>query len=234
MRRKIFYIVNLFLSLLIRLSNSNFWDNIYTQADSPHFVLDDNFQISLLNSEENNIAGEILLSSDLGLIKFSIILSEKNINDSFIQVIINFNNGHIYFDTEEKCFYKYIDLIEQVNPKFIINAYDIFSYFSEDENYYHYIIANPLEISDSNNNIIILLAKEIMNGIENNLKKYKSIFDTNFYVDFIIAKKDNLFNKIHVKTSFGLMELKTEFKPYNSTIEQFNGIHNPSECAEYL
>ena len=234
MRRKIFYIINIFLSFLIQLSYSNFWDNIYTQANSPHFVLDDNFQIKLFSSESNTLAGEILLSSDLSLIKLSLILSEKNINDSFIQVIINFNNGMIYFDTEEKCFYKYIDLIEQVNPKFIINAYDILSYFSEDENYYHYIITNPLEITDSNNNRIILLAKEIMNDIRNNFNKYKSIFDTNFYVDFIIAKNEGLFNKIQVKTSYGVMELKTEFKPYNSTIEQFNEIHNPGECAEYI
>ena len=86
----------------------------------------------------------------MGLIKISLILSESNIDDSFIQIIINFNEGKVYFDTEEKCLYKYIDLIEQVSPKFIINAYDLLSYFLEDENNYHYIVTNPLEIEESN------------------------------------------------------------------------------------
>jgi hypothetical protein len=223
----------IFLILLLQFSFSNIWDNIYTQSNSPHFIIDDNFEINLLNIETNSTAGELLLSSELGLIKLSLILSELNTNDSFIQIIINFNNGKIYFDTEEKCLYKYMSLVEQLSPKFIVSAYDLLSYFSEDENNYHYIITNPFEISDNYNDTVLLLANNILNDFENNFKRYETIYDKNLYADFIIGKKENKIKGIDIKTSYGLINFKTEFKAYNLTIEQFFGIHDPEQCVEY-
>ena len=228
----IIFNILIFLFLLFQFSFSNIWDNIYTQSNSPHFIIDDNFQIDLLNIETNATAGELLLSSELRLIKLSLILSELNTNDSFIQIIINFNNGKIYFDTEEKCLYKYMSLIEQLSPKFIVSAYDLLSYFSQDENNYHYIITNPFEFSD-NNTKVLLLANNILNDFENNFKRYESIYDKDLYADFIIDKNERKIKGIDIKTSYGLINFKTDFKAYNITKEQFFGIHDPEQCVEY-
>ena len=228
----IIYNILIFLFLLFQFSFSNIWDNIYTQSNSPHFIIDDNFQIDLLNIETNATAGELLLSSELRLIKLSLILSALNTNDSFIQIIINFNNGKIYFDTEEKCLYKYMSLIEQLSPKFIVSAYDILSYFSQGENNYHYIITNPFEFSD-NNTKVLLLANKILNDFENNFKRYETIYDKDLYADFIIDKNERKIKGIDIKTSYGLINFKTDFKAYNITKEQFFGIHDPEQCVEY-
>ena len=221
-----------FLLSLLKLSLSNVWDNIFTQANSPHYNIAENFEIKLFNIEANTTAGQILVSSELGLIKLSLILSEENEEDSFIQIIINFNNGKIYFDTEEKCLYKYMSLIEQLSPKFIVSAYDLLSYFSQDENNYHYIITNPFEFSD-NNTKVLLLANNILNDFENNFKRYESIYDKDLYADFIIDKNERKIKGIDIKTSFGLINFKTDFKAYNITKEQFFGIHDPEQCVEY-
>ena len=47
----------IFLILLLQFSFSNIWDNIYTQSNSPHFIIYDNFEINLLNIETNSTAG---------------------------------------------------------------------------------------------------------------------------------------------------------------------------------
>ena len=222
-----------FLLSLLGLSLSNVWDNIFTQANSPHYNIAENFEIKLFNIEANTTAGQILVSSELGLIKLSLILSEENEEDSFIQILVNFTNGKVYFDTEEKCLYKYIDLIGQVTPKFILNAYDILSYFSQDENYYHYIVTNPLKTSEVNNNAVLLLAKEIINDFGKNYKKYQNIYDENLYADFFVDKKEEIIKSIKVKTEYGLLRFNTEYAAYNITIDQFMGIHNTSNCTEY-
>ena len=222
-----------FLLPLLKLSLSNVWDNIFTQANSPHYNIAENFEIKLFNIEANTTAGQILVSSELGLIKLSLILSEENEEDSFIQILVNFTNGKVYFDTEEKCLYKYIDLIGQVTPKFILNAYDILSYFSQDENYYHYIVTNPLKTSEVNNNAVLLLAKEIINDFGKNYKKYQNIYDENLYADFFVDKNEEIIKTIKVKTEYGLLRFNTEYAAYNITIDQFMGIHNTSNCTEY-
>ena len=227
-----YYCILLLLFSLFNFSFSNIWDNIYTQVNSPHFTIDDNFQVDLLNSETNSTAGELLLSSELGLIKLSLILSEANINDSFIQIIIDFNAGKLFFDTEEKCLYKYMDLIKQLSPKFIVSAYDILSYFSEDENNYHYIVTNPFESSNINNTVISL-TKNIIKDFSDNFKIYESIYDKDLYADFVIDKYKSEFKNIEVKTGYGSLNFKTEFKAYNITREQFMGIHDTDQCVEY-
>ncbi len=215
-----YYCILLLLFSLFNFSFSNIWDNIYTQVNSPHFTIDDNFQVDLLNSETNSTAGELLLSSELGLIKLSLILSEANINDSFIQIIIDFNAGKLFFDTEEKCLYKYMDLIKQLSPKFIINAYDILSYFSEDNDYYRYIVTNPLEITGLEKNVF-LLAENIMIDFGNNFKEYKSIYDKDLYAEFIVDKNEEMIKHLKIKTSYGLLDFKTVFKAYNITEDKF-------------
>jgi len=227
-----YYIIALFLSLL-KISLSNVWDNIYTQANSPHYVIADNFEIKLLNIEENITAGEILVSSELGLMKLSLILTEENEDDSFIQILLNFTEGKIYFDIQEKCLYKYFDMLKEITPKFILNGYDIFSYFDEDKNNYHYIVTNPLESPNTKDNRILFLAKEILNDFGTIFKKYKSIYDKDLYADFLVDKIEEKIKTIQIKTTYGFMKLNTEYKAYNIIIDQFKGIHDPKNCTEY-
>ena len=227
-----YYVIALFLSLL-KLSLCNIWDNMYTQANSPHYILADNFEVKLLNIEDDSTAGEILVSSELGLMKLSFILTEENEEDSFIQIILNFTNGKIYFDMQEKCLYKYFDILEEISPKFILYAYDIFSYFDKDENYYHYIVTNPLETSDTKNNTILFLAKEIIKDFGTIFKKQKSIYDKDLYVDFLVDRIEEKIKTIQIKATYGFMKLNTAYKAYNITKEQFIGIHDPKNCTEY-
>ena len=227
-----YYIIALFLSLL-KISLSNVWDNIYTQANSPHYVIADNFEIKLLNIEENITAGEILVSSELGLMKLSLILTEENEDDSFLQILLNFTEGKIYFDIQEKCLYKYFDMLKEITPKFILNGYDIFSFFYEDKNNYHYIVTNPLESPNTKDNRILFLAKEILNDYGTIFKKDKSIYDKDLYADFLVDKIEEKIKTIQIKTTYGFMKLNTEYKAYNITIDQFKGIHEPKDCTEY-
>ena len=227
-----YYLLALFLSLL-KLSLCNIWDNIYTQANSPHFVLVDNLEIKLLNIEDDSTAGEILVSSELGLMKLSFILTEEDEEDSFIHILLNFTEGKIYFDIQEKCIYKYFDILKEISPKFILNAYDIFSYFDKDENYYHYIVTNPLETSDTKNNTILFLAKEIIKDFGTIFKKEKSIYDKELYADFLVDRIEEKIKTIQIKSTYGFMKLNTAYKAYNITIDQFKGIHAPKDCTEY-
>ena len=227
-----YYIIALFLSLL-KLALSNVWDNIYTQANSPHYVLADNFEIKLLNFEENITVGEILVSSELGLMKLVLIFSEENKEDSFIHILLNFTEAKIYVDMQEKCLYKYFDMLKGISPKFILFGYDIFSYFDKDEYNYHYIVTNPLETSNSKDNKILLLAKEILNDFGTIFKKSKSIYDKDLYVDFLVDKIEEKLKTIQIKTTYGFIKFNTKYKAYNITIDQFKGIHDPENCTEY-
>ena len=176
------------------------------------------------------------MSSEFNLTKFSFILDESNSKDSFIQLLIDFNIGKIYFDMEEQCYFKYYNLIEQINPKFIINAYDILSYFSEDENDYHYIVINPLELTVVENeklNIIPNILKNVLQNLEKNILKSKTIFDRDIYGDFVIDKKTETIKSISVKINDTFINLNTIYKPYNIEREQFNSIHDLKDCIEY-
>ena len=229
--------INIFLlSFLFFLINSNIWDNIYSQEKSPHFNIPDNFQIILRNEKDNSIAGELLVSSELKLIKCSFILDESNSVDDFIQLTIDFNNGRIYFDTQEKCVYQWYDIVGQISPKFILNAYDLLSYFSEDENYYHYLIINPLELAEVDEvqiNKIPTLVKNILNSL-NKIVLQKTIYDKPFYGDFIIDKKELSIKSITIKTVSVLNSFNTSFRSYNVEKESFKGFHSLENCVEYV
>ena len=174
-----------------------------------------------------------MVSSELGLMKLSFILTEEDEEDSFIHILLNFTEGKIYFDIQEKCLYKYFDILKEISPKFILNAYDIFSYFDKDENYYHYIVTNPLETSDTKNNTILFLAKEIIKDFGTIFKKEKSIYDKELYADFLVDRIEEKIKTIQIKSTYGFMKLNTAYKAYNITIDQFKGIHAPKDCTEY-
>ena len=223
------------LPFLILIINSNLWDNIYSQSKSPHSSLPDNFELLLVKEEDNTIAGDLLMSTEHNLTKFSFVLDESNGQDSFIQLLIDFNKGRLYIDTQEKCFYQYVNLIEQICPKLILNAYDLLSYFSEDENDYHYIVINPLEISEVGEdelNKLPSLLKNILLLFGKVTKKYNSIYDKDFYCDFIIDKKKQLIRALSIKTNSAITTFNTIFRAYDIGKEKFNGIHKLEECVE--
>ena len=229
-------IINIFLSSILLLSiQSNIWDNIYSQSKSPHFYIPDNFQITLTNEKDGSLAGELFVSSRLNLIKLSFILDESNEKDAFIQLLIDFKTGKIYFDTEEKCVYIYYDIVEQISPKFILNAYDLLSFFSEDENYYHYVVINPLSLAevDDEVNIVAKIFKNILLGLEKNILENKTIYDKPFYGDFIISKEELKLKALTVKARDTLNTFNTDYNAYDIEKEKFNIIHNLTECTEY-
>ena len=226
----------IFLSIQLLSIYSNIWDNIFSQAKSPHFNLAENFQILLTNEKDNSTVGELFVSSELNLIKFSFILDDSSVKDAFIHLLINFNDGKIYFDTQEKCAYLYYDIVEQISPKFILNAYDLLSYFSEDKDYYHYIIINPLELAevdDDRINKLPSLLRKILVDFEKIAQQSKTIYDKPFYGDFIVDKKDLKIKSLTVKTVSSLNTFNTSFSTYNIEREKFNGIHNLEDCTEY-
>ena len=224
------------LSILLLIINSNLWDNIYSQSKSPHSTLPDNFELLLLNEKDNTIAGDLLMSTEHNLTKFSFILDESNGQDAFIQLLIDFNAGRLYIDTQEKCVYQYINLIEQLCPKFILYAYDLLSYFSEDSNDYHYIVINPLEISEveeDDMNKIPSLLKYIFLFFGQVSKKYNTIYDKDFYGDFIIDKNKQTIRAVTIKTKNAMTTFNTNFRAYDIEKEKFNGIHKLEDCVEY-
>ena len=231
--------INLYLlslSFFILFTNSNIWDNIFSQVKSPHFVIPNNFQVLLFNENDNSTLGELYVSSDLSLIKFSFILDESGSKDAFIHLLIDFNDGKIYFDTEEKCVYMYYDIVEQISPKFILNAYDLLSYFSEDENNYHYIVINPLELAEVDDEVSKLpsLLKNILQDIDKIvLQNQKTIYEKTFYVDFIINKKELTIKTITIKAKDSFINFNSLFTSSNIEKEKFNGIHSLSSCTEY-
>ena len=223
------------LSISLLIIQSNIWDNIFSQSKSPHFSIPDNFQIILTNEKDGSTAGELFVSSNLNLVKFSFILDESNTKDAFIQLLIDFKSGKIYMDTQEKCVYIYVDIIEQISPKFITNAYDLLSFFSEDENYYHYIVINPLSLADVDDevNIIAKIFKNILLGLEKNILENKTIYDKPFYGDFIISKETLKIKALTVKARDTLNTFNTDYSAYDIEKERFNVIHNLTECTEY-
>ncbi len=221
-------------SFLLLLSNSNIWDNIYSQANSHHFEIPEEFTIKLINDKDNSTAGQLKVSCELSLIKFIFILDEADTEDSFIHFLLDFNTGKIYFDTQEKCVYLYYDLVEQVSPKFILNAYDLLSYYSEgDDNNYHYIVTNPLELDEDEMTGLPLLLKNILIDIDNIVLKNKTIYDKSFYVDFIINKDEMNITALSIKARDAFVNYNTYFNQTKFTPDDFNGIHSISECYEY-
>ena len=230
-------LINIFvLSILLLIINSNLWDNIYSQSKSPHSNLPNNFELFLINQKDNTTAGDLLMSTEHNLTKFSFVLDESNGQDPFIQLLIDFNKGRLYIDTHEKCVYQYINLIEQLCPKFILNAYDLLSYFSEDENDYHYIVINPLEISEVDEddmNKFPSLLKYILLFFGKVTKKYNSIYDKDFYGDFIIDKNKQQIRALTLKTKNSIITFNTIFKAYDIDKDKFNSIHKLEDCVEY-
>ena len=224
------------LTFFIICINSNIWDNIYSQIYSPQTPIPENFQIILINENDNSTAGELLISSELKLIKFTFLLDDSNNVDPFIHLLIDFNKGRVYFDSEEKCVFHYSEIFEKINPLFIIRSYDLLSYFSEDEENYHYIVINPLELTEFDESLISKLPpflKKVIHELERIILKVNSIYDKRFYGDFVIDKKEGIIKSISIKIFSTFSKFNTKYSAYNIEKEKFKSIHNLEDCIEY-
>jgi len=227
--------MNIFLILLFFTSiYANIWDNIYSQAKSPRLVIPKDFQLTLRSENSDSTIGEIYLNSEENLIKLSLVLDELGSKDEFIHIIFNFNEGKIYFDTQEKCVYQYYEMVEQLSVDFFLNAYDLLTYFSEDNDNFYYTLVNPLEISvaDDKINKIPSLISNVLKNVKN-LVKSNNIYDSEYYGDFIIDKQTLKIKAISIKTGELVTRVSTDYKSGTFDKERFNAIHNLTECIEY-
>ena len=228
-------IMNIFLILLFFTSiYANIWDNIYSQAKSPRLVIPKDFQLTLRSENSDSTIGEIYLNSEENLIKLSLVLDELGSKDEFIHIIFNFNEGKIYFDTQEKCVYQYYEMVEQLSVDFFLNAYDLLTYFSEDNDNFYYTLVNPLEISvaDDKINKIPSLISNVLKNVKN-LVKSNNIYDSEYYGDFIIDKQTLKIKAISIKTGELVTRVSTDYKSGAFDKERFKAIHNLTECIEY-
>lgn len=222
-----------FIFLLSQIS-CNIWDNIYSHSLSPHIPLPEDFSLFVINEEKNDsVIGELYVSSSLNLIKFSFVLNIGESYDAFSQLMVDFNEGKIFFDTQEKCLYKYYSIAKDLSTKFILKAYDLLSYFTTDEQYYHYIVVNPLELTDVDNNYLKInkLIADVSQDIKS--KTGSSIFDKDFYIDFIIDKITNEISSIKIKSNNSMSTFLVKYKAYDVEKEKFNIIHPLDQCKEF-
>ena len=169
-----------FIFFLFSFSLCNIWDNLYSHSQSHHKEIPNDFLLELYN--ENKSMGEFLTSSKLNVIKLTLILSkEGKFPDKFLNFLLDFNNATYTLDTEEKCIYTNNNFIKGFTTKFFLNAYDILTYYSPTENYYEYIITNPLSYD---NEISKLL---------------NSIYDKSYYINAKVGKKSNILEKVQIQ-----------------------------------
>lgn len=128
----------------------NIWDNMITQLSSPQFSIPDELKLEVFN--QDNKAMEIFISSKLNMIKFSLINDDlvrsvipNNITSTVADIYLNFTNGTIKIDFEDSCYFKNVTAISKLTTKFILFSYDLLTYFKDTQDYYEYILTNPLQ-----------------------------------------------------------------------------------------
>jgi hypothetical protein len=116
-----------------------------------------------------------------------------------------------------------------------LNAYDLLSYFSEDSVNYHYIVTNPLEVEQVDDQVRTLpsLLSRILHDVDRIVLKNQTIYDKSFYVDFLIGKNDINLKSLSVKAKDIFINFYAEFNNTELNRDQFKGIHPLSECREY-
>lgn len=151
----------------------NFWDNIYSNLQNPNVDIPEEFKLELFNINNNlKKSAEILASSSLNKLKITIYesfklktdnvvanlfkqtsnsakprkLEESPDNKELLNVVINFSrdNGSIVISSPNKvCQIQKLPNLDSLSVKFILELYNIFTYFKENENTKEYIFTNP-------------------------------------------------------------------------------------------
>jgi hypothetical protein len=172
--------MNYYIFFLFSFSLCNIWDNLYSHSQSEHKEIPNDFKLELYN--DNKSMGEFISSSKLNVMKLTLILNkEGKFPDKFLNFLLDFNSGTYTLDTKEKCIYTNNTFIKGFTTKFFFNSYDILTYYSPTENYYEYIITNPLNYD---NEISKLL---------------NSIYDKSYYINAKVGKKSNILEKVQIQ-----------------------------------
>jgi hypothetical protein len=138
------------VSSLLGLYRCNIWDNLYSNLRSPQYELYTEFMLQLYNGDKEII--RILCSSDYNTIKISLLDEQLKKNLTIADLYLNFTGATASVDFEDKCLYKPVRAMEPINVLFLLSAYDLFTFFREDNklHLYEYILVNPNGPSASN------------------------------------------------------------------------------------
>jgi hypothetical protein len=213
----------LFIILSINYISCNIWDNLISQLSSPQFSIPDELKLELFN--EDRKAMEVLVSSKFNTIKFSLINEDLvnsvipgNLTSTVADVYLNFTNGTIQMDFDDSCYYKNASQIRAMTTKFILNSYDLLTFFYETSDYYEYIYTNPLQkaLDNTANRSKFSLRslkknEELRNLIElpetinnhadtiNNFLLKNNVLDKDSMIMFKVNKKTTILETINLK-----------------------------------
>ena len=185
------YLMIYIIFLLFGFSKRNIWDNFYSHSKSEHQIIPDDFKLELYNG--NKSMGEFWASSSSNFIKLSLILHKDNkFPDKFLNLVLDFNNGTFTLDTQEKCIYTNNSIIKSFTTKFFLNSYDLLTFYSPTENYYEYIITNPLTYDNE--------VSKLLN----------SIYDKPYLINAKVGKQSNLLEKVQIQIEKVPMDFDTK------------------------
>jgi hypothetical protein len=212
-----------FIIISLNYISCNIWDNLISQLNSPQYSIPDELKLELFN--QDNKAMEIFVSSKFNTIKFSLINEDlvnsvipANLTSTVADVYLNFTNGTIKIDFDDSCYYKNASAIRAMTTKFILNSYDLLTFFYETPDYYEYIYTNPLQKAldstlskfklrnlnleqDGGLRNLIPLSDSTSNPIDTlNKFLYKnSIFDKDSMIMFKVNKEKTILETISLK-----------------------------------
>jgi hypothetical protein len=145
--------------IILSFVHSNIWDNLYSNLRSPQFKLKFEFKLQLYNQDKEII--NILYSSIFNSIKISILDEDVITNFSIVDVYINFAEAKVNMDFSDKCLFKAIPGIDAINTAFLMDSYDLFTFYRKAEKFYEYIIANPYSSEKKEDNPLLQFAKDL-------------------------------------------------------------------------
>jgi hypothetical protein len=134
-----------YILLLLGAINCNLWDNLFSNLDSPQYALPTEFKMELYN-EGNNII-EILFSGYLNSIRITLLENFIQKEDKpIVDLYVNFTAGTASADFQDLCFYRNLTALQMISSRFILDSYDLFTYFkaNKETKEYEYLISNPL------------------------------------------------------------------------------------------
>lgn len=216
----------------------NIWDNIYSNLNSPQFILPNETKLVLYDRNQTK-KGELLVSSERNQIKFSLVdYNLTQTNSSIIDIYFNLGNSTISLDYPERCVYKFVDNLSLFNVKFLMSAYDLLTFYKDIGDYYEYTFSNPLAKGTSSKKIVDypLNKKEENEPKEPKDKMNLATIFTNameeegLFVNLKVNKTNDMVEKIDVKLhDWYLKDMITKsfkIEMFNST--EFSSRH--SKC----
>jgi hypothetical protein len=138
----------LVISVLVKLTLCNIWDNLFTNLRSPQFNLAHEFTLTMKSG-----ALEIIKINYSGIYNGIMLSLRDQETTPIVDVYFNFTTAIISADFSDKCFYTTIKGMDSLTAMFFLDSYDLFTYFRRDEvnNFYEYVLTNPLGNANDKN-----------------------------------------------------------------------------------